>query len=91
MSPKACVMQVMRLSLEEAGRNQEEKMVVWVAQEVDGSRVTGYWFAKFNHMKRDEEDGTHRPSSGLQQTAHKLLSTSPAWLRGMSIDCVCAK
>jgi hypothetical protein len=45
MNPKTCVMQVLRLSLEEAGRNQEGKMVVWVVREVDSLHVTGYWLS----------------------------------------------
>ena len=42
-------------------------------------------------VKEELSDDTHRPRSGLQHTAHRLLRMSPAWERGISTDCVCAR
>lgn len=46
------------------------------------------------HAERGRKKGgteTHLPRSGLQHTAHRFPSTSPACARGTSTACVCAR
>jgi len=70
----------------EVVQNLGEMTVVLVAGGGGASDVSDYMEVKYHILAR--ANLSHRPRSALQQTAQRLLSSSPAWDSGMSTDWV---